>query len=143
MTCKSSFFTGNACQYKVVGYLKKQFQTPRDAEDNYSDERRADNNAEVEPSIIESSTMEYNFSQFSAIIQLDLLFRLFSSYAFSELKLFVPDDFVALAAKAMVQLRDNNCSNVLYSMAKTIGTIREDGSDSRFPVKRMSMGLVQ
>ena len=28
-------------------------------------------------------------------------------------------------------------------MAKTIGTIREDGSDSRFPVKRMSMGLVE
>ena len=57
----------------------------------------------MEPSIIESSTMEYNFSQFSAIIQLDLLFRLFSLYAFRELKLSVPDNFVALAAKELQQ----------------------------------------
>lgn len=143
MTCKSSFCIGNACRYKVVGYLKKQFQTPRDAEDAYSGEQSADSNAEVEPPTIDSSTTEYHFSQLSAIVQLDLLSRLFSSYASRELKLSVPDDFVALAAKAMVQLKDNNHSNVLYNIAKVIGTIREDGSDSRFPIKRMPMGLVE
>ena len=130
-------------RYKVVGYLKKQFQTPRDAEDAYSGEQSADSNAEVEPSTMDSSTIEYHESQLSVIVQLDLLSRLFSSYTSRELELCVPDDFFALAAKAMMQLKDNNHSNVLHNMAKAIGTIREDGSDLRFPIKRIPMGLVE
>ena len=97
----------------------------------------------MEPSTIDYSTIEYHFSQLSVIVQLDLLSRLFSSYTSRELELSVPDDFVALAVKAMMQLKDNNRSNVLYNMAKAIGTIRKDGSDSRFPIKRMPMGLVE
>lgn len=55
----------------------------------------------------------------------------------------VPDDFVILAAKAMLQLKNSGRSNVLYNLAKAIGTIREDGSDSRLPTKRMPMGLIE
>ena len=55
----------------------------------------------------------------------------------------VPDDFVILAARAVMQLKDNHRSNILYNMAKAIGTIREDGSDSSLPVKRMPMGLLE
>ena len=33
--------------------------------------------------------------------------------------------------------------NVLYNLAKGLGTPRLDGSDSRFPAKRMPMGLVE
>ena len=128
MTCKSSFFAGNACRYKVAVYLIKQLQAPRDAEDAYSDEQRAVNNALLEPSPIESPAIEYQFSQLSAIIQLDLLFKLFSSYATREPKL--SDDFVVLAARAMMQLKDGKDD-------------WEDGSDSRFPANRMPMGLVK
>jgi len=42
----------------------------------------------------------------------------------------------------MLQLANNNHSNVLYNLVKVIGTTREDGSDLRFPVKRMPIGLV-
>ena len=59
------------------------------------------------------------------------------------MELFVPKDFVAVAARAMLQLKINGRSNILYNLAKAIGTIREDGSDSRFPTKRMPMGLVE
>lgn len=55
----------------------------------------------------------------------------------------VRDDFVILAAKAMLQLKNSGRSNVLYNLAKAIGTIREDGSDSRLPMKRMPMGLIE
>ena len=85
LTC---IFAGNACQYKVVGCLKKQFKTPRDAEDAYiyvysgkqrsdgdsiamvepidvegdsSGEQRSDNIATVEP-----SGVELQFSQLSS-----------------------------------------------------------------------------
>ena len=75
--------------------------------------------------------------------QLDVLSKLFSSYITSEMRLSVPDDFIILAARAMLQLKNSGRSNVLYNLAKAIGTPREDGSDSRFPTKRMPMGLVE
>jgi len=43
----------------------------------------------------------------------------------------------------MVHLKENNRSNVLYKLAMVIGTMREDGSDSRLPVRKMPMGLVE
>ena len=50
--------------------------------------------------------------------------------------------FLKLAALAMKQLALNGCSNVLYNMAKVIGTIRNDNSVSCFP-ERMPMGLIE
>ena len=55
----------------------------------------------------------------------------------------MPDDFLVLTAKAMDYLKCNNRSNVLYKLAKGIGTMREDETDSRFPTKRMPMCLVE
>ncbi|XP_065891566.1 uncharacterized protein [Dysidea avara] len=43
----------------------------------------------------------------------------------------------------MVQLKANGRGNVLYNLAKGIGTLREDGQESRFPIKRMPMGLIE
>ena len=75
--------------------------------------------------------------------QLDLLSKLFSSYASSEMRLSVPDDFIVLATRAILQLTSSGRSNVLYNLAKAIGTIREDGSDSRLPTKQMPMGFIE
>ena len=36
--------------------------------------------------------------------------------------LFVPEDFVAVAARAMLQLKISGRSNILYNLAKAIGT---------------------
>ena len=75
--------------------------------------------------------------------QLDLLSKLFSSYASSEMRLSVPDDFIVLVARAMLQLTSSGRSNVLYNLAKAIGTIREDVSDFRLPTKQMPMGFIE
>jgi len=41
----------------------------------------------------------------------------------------------------MAQLSDNGRTNVLYNLPKGMGTLRHDMKDSRFPIKRMPMGL--
>ena len=69
--------------------------------------------------------------------------RCFTHYALREFDIHVPEDFVSLAAKAMAQLQQNSRTNVLYNLAKGWGTQRDDGSDSRFPTKRIPMGLVE
>ena len=58
-------------------------------------------------------------------------------------KLSVPNDFLHLAASAMLQLANNGRTNVLCDLAKGIGTLRQDEEDTRFPVKRMPIGLVE
>ena len=55
----------------------------------------------------------------------------------------VPEDFLILAAKAMSQLKKNKRSNIIYNLAKGLGTPRLHGNDSMFPTKRMPMGLVE
>ena len=55
----------------------------------------------------------------------------------------MPDGYLEYSANAMANLRHNSRSNVLYNLAKGLGTLRADGSDSRFPVKRMPMGLIE
>ena len=152
--CILHMFIGSACRHKVVGCLKKQYKAPKDAECAYSDGRSTVRNPTVDPSsdeqssadivtTVEPSAIQRTFQQLSPAVQVDLLSKLFSSYASRELGLSVPNDFIALAAKAMVHLKENNRSNVLYKLAMVIGTMREDGSDSRLPVRRMPMGLVE
>ena len=43
----------------------------------------------------------------------------------------------------MQRLSGGGQSNVLYNLAKGIGTMRSDLSDSHFPIKRMPLGLVE
>ena len=69
--------------------------------------------------------------------QLDLLSQLFSHYAATNSSFIVPEDFLVLAYKGMKELQDGKRSNVLYSLAKTLGTKRSDGSDSLMPIHRM------
>ena len=55
----------------------------------------------------------------------------------------VPSDFLAMAEKAMCQLREAERTNVIYNMAKAIGTKRADSNESCLPVTRTSMGLLE
>ena len=70
------------------------------------------------------------------------LSKLFSVYL-SQFSLTVPDDFLGNAAGAMKRLSDGGRTNVLYNLAKGIGTLRPDQSDSRFPIKQMPFGLIE
>ena len=75
--------------------------------------------------------------------RLPLLSELFSLCVSMLFKLSVPDDFLCLAASAMVQLSSGGCTNVLYNLAKGMGTLRPDMSEPRFPINKMPMGLVE
>ena len=82
-------------------------------------------------------------SQLSEGYQLEFMSKFFSQYALVNHCLTVPEDFLILSAKAMAQLKHSDRSNVLYNLAMGLGTLRDDGSDSRFPTRRMPMGLVE
>ncbi len=75
-------------------------------------------------------------------IDMDSISMLFSNHC-KEIGLDVPNKFLQLSASAMINLCENNHSNTVYNLVLGIGTMRADGSDSCFPVKRMPMGLVE
>ena len=54
--------------------------------------------------------------------QLPLLSEVFSAYL-------VSNDFLHLTASVMLQLANNGRTNVLYNLAKGIGTLRQDEED--------------
>ena len=55
--------------------------------------------------------------------QFPLLSEVFSAYLLTVFKLSVPKDFLYLAASTMLQLANNGRTNVLYNLAKGIGTL--------------------
>ena len=75
--------------------------------------------------------------------RLPLLSELFSNCVSALFKCAVPKDFLCLAASAMNQLSIGGRTNVLYNLAKGMGTLRPDSQDPRFPINRMPMGLVE
>lgn len=55
----------------------------------------------------------------------------------------IPDDFIKLSINGMSHLRKCGRSNVIYSLAKSLGTMRPDQTDSLLPARRMPMGLIE
>ena len=74
--------------------------------------------------------------------QLRLAGEVYSMYLSKE-DVSVPEDFLKLVAQGMVQLQNAGRSNILYSLAKGLGTMRPDGSDSIFPSRQLVTGLVE
>lgn len=96
----------------------------------------------VQTDPVEFCLVEYMFNQLPVESQLSTLSKLFSVYL-SQFSLTVPNDFLDNAASAMQRLSDGGRTNVLYNLAKGMGTLRPDQSDSRFPIKQMPLGLVE
>ena len=55
----------------------------------------------------------------------------------------MPEDFLHHVIYGLKNLHTNKRSNILYSLAKGVSTMRGDGSDTLFPLKRMPAGLVE
>ena len=55
----------------------------------------------------------------------------------------VPSDYLSLSIKAMRNLKAAGRLNVVYGLAKALGTKRDDQSDTLLPCKRMPMGLIE
>ena len=68
---------------------------------------------------------------------------LFQQYALTKYDVHVPADFLQLSLIAIRHLNQCGRSNVVYGVAKAIGTMRPDGSDSRLLARRMPMGMLE
>lgn len=55
----------------------------------------------------------------------------------------IPDDYLQLSLSAMKHLRESGRANVLYKLAKAIGEVHYDESDTKLPCKQMPMGLLE
>ena len=160
------FTVAGACRSVIHRCLRKHYKTPKDAERFYIGELQHDATAtgcqdspgqhnttsqntgtrssdSTQSDVLELAAFQYLFSQLQGDAQLQILSALFSTVVRQELNVVVPDDFLVLAAKAMKHLQHSGRSNVLYKLAKGFGTMREDESDSRFPTRKMPMGLVE
>ncbi|XP_065900800.1 uncharacterized protein [Dysidea avara] len=151
----SIYRSGMACRFKVVGLLSSKFKTPKEAEVHYlgrgnapvtepasTSSQRPTVCASVQRDSIDVSTLLVLFKKLPEKDQLQAVSKMFTAYLSSGHCL-VPEDFLIHAKNAMLQLRRHGRSNVLYNLAKGIGTMREDNSDSKFPTKCMPMGLVE
>ena len=147
------FVLASACRSKVVGSLMKLYKTPKEAETAYfgcqsssqpiSTKRVRTQSCSTQTELPDVSNVEHLFKELPLDSQLQLLSSLFSSFVSSKFGISVPNDYLEYSASAMANLRHNARSNVLYNLAKGWGTMRTDASDSRFPVKRMPMGLIE
>ncbi len=72
--------------------------------------------------------------------QLLVLTTLLQNHAYGIL---VPSDFVKLSVEAMLHLKEANRTNVVYNLMNAVGTKRPHSDDTRLPVNRMPMGLLE
>ena len=76
-------------------------------------------------------------------VQLKSISESFSMFAEDKHNVYIQPDFLQFVVSASEHLFQCGRSNVVYTLAKAIGRKRPDGSDSRFPAKRMPMGLLE
>ena len=74
--------------------------------------------------LVDSSTLLDILNRLPTESQLPLLSKVFSVYMQNVFKLLVPNDFLLLSTSAMHQLSKNGRTNVLYNLAKGMGTLR-------------------
>ena len=97
----------------------------------------------VQSDDMEPSALIHLFSRLPVNTHLQVLSKLFTSYLSATSSVLVPDNLLCHAAAAIVQLHQGGRTNIIYNLAKGIGTLRPDKMDSRFPIKQMPMGLVE
>ena len=117
---------GTACRHKVFDFLAKKFPCPRDAPQFYSPsdnlcrpsthgvERQI---ASPRPLIEANDTLQIPRTVSNSLYtSLDDVSRMYTRLCKESIGLDVPQDFLALAASAMFNLKENMRSNVLYNL---------------------------
>lgn len=140
---------GNACRYKVLGFLKKKFANPCDAASHYS--FTATKSIQTDLAALVDKAVQTDISipdtsisnSADGCTQLQCLSSDYAKLCQEHFGLGVPYDFLVYSGSAMVHLSNNSRSNVLYSLAKGLGTLQKDKNDTLFPMKRMPMGLLE
>ena len=142
--CIITFSVGSACRNKILNTLRKKFKSPEEAERFYFPVKMIASESmteAVEISITPSLLPCKNVCESDE--QLQLVSKLYKSYCSTYSNTAPPYDFLKLALSAMEHLQSCGWSNVLYKLAKAVGTMRCDQSDSLLPAKRMPMGLLE
>ena len=139
---------GNACRNKVLNTLRKKFKSPKEAEKYYFPQKVEAR--EVLPTVVDSEVsvgeicaVPNLLPSMSNLGQLDMISELFKSYCTLRSDVSPPDDFLQLSMLAMKHLRLCGRSNVLYHLAKALGTMRNNQNESLLPARRMPMGLIE
>ena len=159
---------GEACRLRIRSKFAKKFRTPIQAERHYcgmdvEEEEVADvtvstatqtsvtfdaSERDTVLPITENSASFISYTQealtkYPRSLQIQLITSLFQTYAQKEYDITIPEDFLTLFLKASQHLKSCQRSNIVCSLAKALGTMRNDGSDSRLPAKRMPTGLLE
>lgn len=137
-----------AYRKKVVNELSKKFSTPTEAKifyfppesENQSTRAIVHSSLTVEEVI---SRIHHLLEGLNSLQQLQIISTLFHHYAVNDKDLLVPNDFLQLSIDSMQNLKDGRRCNVLYKFAKATATMRDDGSDTLLPIKRLPMGLLE
>lgn len=93
-----------------------------------------------------SDSMASFKSQFQSLVaedQLGVLSELLADHATTFYEVTVPDVFLQLSLMSMKHLDSSGKMNVLYELAKGLGTLRPNSSEPVFPMSRMPFGLLQ
>lgn len=75
--------------------------------------------------------------------QLQIMVDWFSNFASCNYGVHINPDFLQLSLNASHYLKQCKRENVVYGVAKAVGRMCPDDSDSRLPAKRMPMGLLE
>ena len=152
--------TAGACRLKVISKYPRQFCSPADAERHYFQKESSESPMTVEelPTKHSVSTQTKSVQESTQICvrlrrlfsfwegsvkKLQIMADCFSKFASSNYGVHINPDFLQLSLSASCYLKQCKRENVVYGVAKAVGRMRPDDSDSRLPAKRMPMGLLE
>jgi len=117
---------GNACRNNALRKLRKRFKSPKEAEEYYFPQKVAAPElvVPVDADVGEINTIPGLLSSVSDHNQqLALTSELFKMFCIEHSGVSPPDDFLQLSVLAMKHLESCGRSNVLYHLAKSLGTM--------------------
>lgn len=148
-------FIAEACRKKVINYLSSKFTTPSDANVAYfpagstnpwciQSSMMSHHDVEVPQTVEEAvSSIQHLLSRFDSTIQLQIISSIYQTYALNSMEVLIPMDYIQLSIAAMNNLKHAGRSNVLYKFSKAVVTLRDDGTDTLLPVKRLPLALIE
>ena len=150
------FCTGTACRTRAIVGLAKQFGTPLQALQYFQkpieDRPEKPSSVRLHRRAVSTQTMPdsdpletclLTLPESERLPALTKLLQVVLARSSTDVPVTIPDDFLTLTLRAMTHLKQTGRSNVLYGLAKGLGQMRTDGTDSRFPALRMPMGLLE
>jgi hypothetical protein len=82
-------------------------------------------------------TLFGRFNKLSTEEQLSLMNEMFCRHASTHYQMKLPNDFLTLSLKGVTHLSETKRMNVLYELARGLGIMRPDGTDTLFPTSCM------